>query len=133
MIDITYALQQRAEAAEAELAHVRAQAAAMDEEIGEFQNDVRSLVIELSGAPDDAIDGKGSDAGWQEFTLAEIAQGFAFLKDNPTSRLIPAEKLVAALKKCLYALNYPEEGVEKHEIRQAARDAAAKALMEDAK
>lgn len=53
-----------------------------DEEIGDFQNRVRDLVIDLSGAPDHAIDGAGSDAGWDDFTLAEISQGFAHLQDN---------------------------------------------------
>jgi hypothetical protein len=53
-----------------------------DKEIGEFQDEVRCLVIKLSGAPDEWIDGKGSDAGWQEFTLAEIEQGFSYLKDK---------------------------------------------------
>lgn len=50
-----------------------------DKEIGAFQNEVRELVIKLSGAPDDMIDGKRSDAGWQEFLLDEISQGFAFI------------------------------------------------------
>jgi hypothetical protein len=53
-----------------------------DKEIGDFQNQVRDLVIARSGAPDSAIDGKGSDAGWQEFTLAEIGQGFAHVNDQ---------------------------------------------------
>lgn len=64
----------RAEKAEAELAEIG--------NIAEFQDQVRALVIKLSGAPDNAIDGKGSDAGWEEFTLAEISQGFAFLKEQ---------------------------------------------------
>lgn len=53
-----------------------------EKELREFQDKVRNVVIQLSGAPDSAIDGKGSDAGWEEFTLAEISQGFAYLKEQ---------------------------------------------------
>lgn len=63
--------------AEAKLAQVEG---SHDKEIGEFQDEVRNFVIERTGAPENLIDGKGSDSGWQEFTLAEIGQGVAFLK-----------------------------------------------------
>lgn len=53
-----------------------------DKEIGAFQDEVRNLVIQLSGASDASIDGKGSDAGWQEFTLSEISQGFNHITDQ---------------------------------------------------
>ena|SRR5881394_334498 len=53
-----------------------------DKEIADFQNRVRDLVIELSGAPDYIIDGGGSDGGWQEFTLAEIGQGLSYMADK---------------------------------------------------
>jgi len=69
-----------------------------DAEIGEFQNEVRNLVIKLSGAPCDAIDGKGSDAGWQEFTLCEIGQGFSFLKEE----LERCQKQIGSCSVCGY-------------------------------
>lgn len=53
-----------------------------DKEIRDFQNDARNYILELTGAPDSSIDGKGSDAGWQEFTLAEISQGIRYLLDK---------------------------------------------------
>lgn len=64
-----------------------------DEEIGDFQNEVRDKIIKLTGAPDSVIDGKGSDAGWQEFTLVEISQGIAHLKD---SEIEPLKKQLLA-------------------------------------
>lgn len=66
--------------------------------IGEFQDSVRELVLKLSGAPSDAIDGKGSDAGWEEFTLAEIGQGFAFLKDRYDAKIATIERELAEAK-----------------------------------
>lgn len=63
-----------------------------DKEIGEFQDEARALILKMTGAPENTIDGKGSDAGWQEFTLAEIGQGIAYLKD----KLEAAQALVAS-------------------------------------
>ncbi|PYS87342.1 MAG: hypothetical protein DMF62_12775 [Acidobacteria bacterium] len=70
-----------------------------DKEIGDFQNEVRDLVIKCSGAPDSSIDGAGSDAGWQEFTLAEIGQGFSHMTDK-------IAKLESALQEAKDALNH---------------------------
>ena len=56
------------------------------DEIGAFQNEVRDLVIKCSGAPDYTIDGAGSDNSWQEFTLAEIGQGFSYM-DNKIAKI----------------------------------------------
>lgn len=66
--------------------------------IGEFQDSVRELLLKLSGAPSDAIDGKGSDAGWEEFTLAEIGQGFAFLQDQHDEKIATLERELAEAK-----------------------------------
>jgi len=70
-----------------------------DKEIGEFQNDVRNKLIELTGAPDSSIDGAGSDAGWQEFTLAEIEQGVGFLLDK-LQQLETAKECAQAAEGC---------------------------------
>lgn len=71
-----------------------------DEAIGTFQDEVRALVLKMTGAPDNAIDGKGSDAGWQEFTLAEIAQGLAFLIDKLATVEATAQRRLGLLRKC---------------------------------
>jgi hypothetical protein len=73
----------------------------LDVEIGEFQNEVRELIIERSGAPENCIDGKGSDAGWQEFTLAEIGQGFAYLVEQRDALLAACKAACAAAADCL--------------------------------
>lgn len=69
-----------------------------DKEIGDFQERVRNIVIDLTGAPDDAIDGKGSDAGWEEFTLAEISQGIAFVIDQRDALASQCQQLREALR-----------------------------------
>ena len=53
--------------------------------IREFQDEVRHLVLKLSGAPDSAIDGAGSDAGWEEFTLCEIQQAFRWMSEHASA------------------------------------------------
>lgn len=51
-----------------------------DREVGKFQNDVKNLIDDLSGSN---VDGGGCDSGdWRDFTLAEIGQGIAFVKDK---------------------------------------------------
>lgn len=71
------------------------------DEIGQFQDEVRDLVIRMTGAPSQAIDGKGSDAGWQEFTLAEISQGIAFVQDQLRAELERVQKQAAAMREAL--------------------------------
>lgn len=57
----------------------------LDKEIGEFQNQVRHLVIEKSGAPDNRIDGSGVDSGdWRDLTLCEICHS-KLMKDQPVN------------------------------------------------
>ena len=49
-----------------------------DEEIGEFQNDAKALIDELTGAN---VDGAGCDSGdWRDLTLTEIRQGIGHVK-----------------------------------------------------
>jgi hypothetical protein len=62
-----------------------------DEEIGEFQQQAYALICRLSGKD---VDGAGSDAGWQEFTLAEISEGLAHVIE----RAEQAEKLAVKLR-----------------------------------
>lgn len=53
-----------------------------DAEIALFQDRVRHLLLNLTKCPDAMIDGKGSDSGWEDFTLAEIGQGVAYVIDQ---------------------------------------------------
>lgn len=85
-------------AAQKEVENFRSEAWVSDAEIGVFQDRVRALIIDLAKCPDSIIDGKGSDAGWEEFTLAEIGQGIAFVIDQRE----------AALKACASARQLAE-------------------------
>lgn len=52
--------------------------------------------------PDSDIDGKGSDAGWQEFTLAEIGQGFSHIEAKLAAVTKEKAELQEALKLAMY-------------------------------
>ncbi len=60
----------------------------MTEEMGielrRWQDEIRDLVIRLSGAPPEAVDGLGCDSGDPlDVTLAEIGIGFVWVADHP--------------------------------------------------
>lgn len=62
-----------------------------DEEIGEFQNNVKNLIDERTGSN---VDGAGCDSGdWRDFTLCEISQGLACTIPRDV-----AEKMYEALR-----------------------------------
>lgn len=84
-----------------------------DQEIGDFQEEVRNLVIRLSGAPDNSIDGAGSDAGWEEFTLSEIGQGFAFLNERLSKLEAEAAAMREAIRKLIAAAPHSGEGEQR--------------------
>lgn len=52
-----------------------------DKEVGEFQNQVRNLIMKM--APTCNPDGAGCESGdWRDFTLSEIGQGMAHVIDK---------------------------------------------------
>jgi hypothetical protein len=53
----------------------------LEKELRRWQEAIREAVIKHSGAPDHIIDGGGCDSGDPlDLTLAEIAQGFAYVR-----------------------------------------------------
>jgi len=53
-----------------------------EQELARWQEAIRELLIETSGAPDHLIDGSGCDSGDPlDLTLTEIRQAFAFQRD----------------------------------------------------
>jgi hypothetical protein len=54
----------------------------LDTELGRWQDAIRDVVIDESGAPDGTIDGGGCESGDPlDLSLAEIRLGFAYMRD----------------------------------------------------
>jgi hypothetical protein len=92
------------------------------EGIGDFQEAVRKLVISLSGAPDNLIDGSGTDGGWEEFTLREITQGLNFMQTERDTLKKQLAEAVLRLSQCaetfrlyetMHTAKQTEEGLRK--------------------
>lgn len=82
-----------------------------DEAIGEFQNQVRNLMVafvDASGGRGYQIDGGGCDSGdWRDLTLSEIKQGLAMVADIEYERREADQQARAGA-----ALARPEAGGE---------------------
>lgn len=119
--------------AEAEIVKFRSESWISDAEVGLFQDRMRNEIIRLTGCPQDQIDGKGSDAGWEEFTLAEIGQGIAFILD----RLNEARAACAAKNKRLLQilevadLIDDETGHQSKAIEAVLQDDCGKVLLDE--
>lgn len=85
-----------------------------DEELRRWQDKIRDVVINRSGAPDYKIDGGGCDSGDPlDFTIAEIGQGFNYTdKEAETLReaLRVAQKAIAYANLKLELLGFTSDG-----------------------
>lgn len=120
-------LQAKLDAADRAVAEIRA-------EIGVFQDRVRDLLINLTKCPDNVIDGNGSDAGWEEFTLAEIGQGVAYVIDQRDDVRAELDEVKEGIKPLVSAIQLfvewcqTKERCVTPEVIEAQHEALADAL-----
>jgi len=96
----------QSDALRAELAECRAKLdeATSDKEIGEFQDDVRNLLMERLGKlgvqDPGSIDGGGGDSGdWRDFTMCEIGQALDMIGEHMVKCRANLNNATAALRR----------------------------------